>query len=103
MGVAVHRLVDSDLDTSREVVVLVPGFAGRETLEQVLKVAEQQGLVLVDGQADCGVQRLQMDPSRTEARLSHLIADAVGEVDELGGVRSVEPQAPRDHRAAVSA
>src|SRR5207302_517085 len=101
--VAVHRFVDRDLEAAREVVVLVAGVARREALEQMLEITKQQRLVLVDREAEGGMQRLQMNASGPQAGSHNLVADPLGEVDELGGVRSVEPQASRDHLPAANA
>src|SRR5712664_1538811 len=101
--VAVDRLVDRDLEASREVVVLVAGVAGREALEQLLEVAQEQRLVFVDGESERGVHRLQVDAAGPEARPAHFLADELGDVDEFGGVRRFESQPPGDHAVADKA
>ena len=69
-----------------------------DPLQHRREVAQEQRLVLVDGQAEGRVQRLQVHAARREAGALHLLPDAVGEVDELGRACALKAQAARDHR-----
>jgi len=92
MRVAVDRLVDRDLVSPREVVVLVSGITRSETLQEFLEIAKKQRLVLVDRETDRGVQRLHVDAPFSKTRLLHFIPQPLGQVDELGGARRFEPK-----------
>ena len=98
VSVTIHRLVDRDVDAPREIVVRVAHVVRGDPLQHRREVAQQQRLVLVDGQAERGVQRLQVHAARREAGALHLLPDLVGEVDELGRACALKAQAARDHR-----
>jgi hypothetical protein len=59
--VAVHRLVDRDLQPALEIVVLIRGIVWSKSLEEALEVTKQQRLVLVDREAERRVQGLEVD------------------------------------------
>src|SRR6266699_6022944 len=103
VGVPVDRFVQRDLDAPRKVVVQIGRVFRSDALEHRLKVAKQQRLVLVDRESEGCVQRLQVDSSCDQAGATHVFAQAVGEVDELSGVRAVETKADADHVSAQRA
>lgn len=93
MRVSVDGLVERDVDTAREIVVLVGGVARSKALEHGLKVVQQQRLVLIDRDAERRMQRLQVDAASDEARAPHMLANLLRQIDELSPVRAFEPEA----------
>ena len=100
VGMPVDRLVERDVEAACEVVVLVTGTRRRQALQQAFEVAQQQRLVLVDREAERGVQRLEVDAAVAQPRAAHLVPDAGGDVDELGGPGGRELEAVRAHAVA---
>src|SRR5882762_10084512 len=100
---AVLWLVLRDVEPAREVVVLVARACRGKSLEQSLEVPKQQRLVLVDRDPERRVQRLNVDPPDPQPRLSDLVAQPVGDVDEFGRVLGLEAQALADHHLASKA
>jgi len=103
VGVAVDRLVHRHVHAAGEVVVLVARTLRGDAFEKTLKVAKQERFVLVDRQAERGVQRLEMQAPHPHAGPAHLFAKAVGDVDEFGGPRGVEAKPLADHHLASKA
>src|SRR3989442_8788627 len=101
--VAVHRLVDGNFEAPLEVIMLIARIAWRQALEKMLEIADEQGLIFVDGQAKSRVQRLQVHAPGPKARFLHRVAQPFSDVDEFSGVRTFEPQPPGDHAVAVNA
>src|SRR6267378_1927483 len=96
----VDGLINPDVEAAREVVVLVARTGRRDPLEQRLEVAQQERLVFVDREAERRVQRLQMHAAVAQSGALHLVPDAIGDVDELCGVRGGELETVGRHRAA---
>src|SRR5256885_6359013 len=90
VSVSLDRLVERDGEAAWEVVVLVARAGRSEAFEQPLEFAQQQRLVFVDRDPAGGVQRLQVAAAVAQAAPAYLVADAVRDVDELGGVRAGE-------------
>src|SRR3989441_5543679 len=100
--VAVHRLFDGNFEAPLEVIMLIARIAWRQALEKMLEIAEEQGLIFVDGQAKSRVKRLQVHAPGPKARFLHRVAQPFSDVDEFSGVRTFEPQPPGDHAVAVN-
>src|SRR3989475_9971336 len=101
--VAVHRLVDGNFEAPLEVILVIARIAWRQALEKMLEIAEEQGLIFVDGQAKSRVQRLQVHAPGPKARFLHRVAQPFSDVDEFSGVRTFEPQPPGDHSGGGNA
>src|SRR2546422_10903011 len=101
--VAVHRLFDGNFEAPLEVIMLIARIAWRQALEKMLEIAEEQGLIFVDGQAKSRVQRLQVHAPGPKARFLHRVAQPFSDVDEFSGVRTFEPHPPGAPAVAVTA
>src|SRR2546428_1741649 len=98
--VAVHRLVDGNFEAPLEVIMLIARIAWRQALEKMLEIADEQGLIFVDGQAKSRVQRLQVHAPGPKARFLHRVAQPFSDVDEFSGVRNFEPLPPGEYSGA---
>src|SRR4029077_11897227 len=66
-------------------------------------VTKQKGFVLVDGDSDGRMKRLQVHAAHPEVGFAHLLAQALGDVDELRWMRGLEAQPLGDHHSARNA
>src|SRR2546422_9723409 len=101
--VAVHRLFDGNFEAPLEVIMLIARIAWRQALEKMLEIAEEQGLIFVDGQAKSRVKRLQVHAPGPKARFLHRVEQPFSDVDEFSRVRTFGPQPPREPAVAVNA
>jgi hypothetical protein len=67
-----------------------------------LKVAQKEGLVLVDGEAERRVERLKVDSTIAQSSAADLAADSISNVDEFGGLGGGESEAYGAQHAAPS-
>jgi hypothetical protein len=97
VGVTVDRLIERDLDSPGEIVVLVARALGRNILEQIREVAKESRFVLVDRETDSRVQRLHVHPADPQTGAPHFASELLCNVDELRCTRALEMQPLGDH------